>query len=1182
LVERMNARGKYCWTKVSWLWLLWLGLNHGWGIADPAVPPPALREGLQVETQAGSNHPWHTVTVWPEKLASDYGVKVGPTGHALMHLNTNVQGKIFGPFEGRLVWSTNEYLLSIGVGRYYHSSREIKPLERLRFRVPGGDAALLGTDINLEVDEHGRTVITVVEGSAIITNAWGLIQATNGESLMVAPGQTPQKSPQLKVIDQIQWVLYYPSVLQDRDVGEDLSQKTQWYDSVMLYRAGDTYGALQAIPSGVVPTNRAEALYYGALLLSAGRVRQAETFWTERPQDQPGVAQALGYLVNLVQGREQQLVLSNQSATECMARSYALQKQRDLKGARLAVQEALTRSPDWGYGWIRLAELDFAHGDHHAARTAIDRGLRYAPKNAAGWALLGYVEAAEGKYDRARLAFENAIELDGLLGEGWLGRGLIKLHQGRIEEGLWDLQTAVAAEPQRALLRAYLAKAFAVAGNPSAAAKELDFAKATDPLDPTPWLYSSLILFQANRLNEAINDLETSKQLNQQRQLYRSRLLLDQDQAVRSANLAAMYRDAGLSDFALKEAGRAVSDDYANASAHAFLANAYDALRDPHLVNNRYETPWHNELLLANLLAPPGVGNLSQNISLQEYSRLFDRNHLGLLSSTEYNSQGDWRQSASQYGNYDRVSYAVDVLYRSENGQRINEDLEDTEWYAKTKLQFTPQDSLLFMASTLNYDAGDLRQYYDPRSANPCLRVSEHQEPNLYVGYHHEWQPGMHSLLLLSRLDDTLNYRNPAASALVFDHDSELGLLPTVVPDPASESLSLPFAVQYRREITAWSTELQQFWQTDTHTLIGGVRYQIASPEAQVTTQTPERSLYFAGEVFQQSIAADLNRVTGYLYDRWQVLRSLQLHAGITYDYISYPVNLEAVPLRDGQNDADQFSPKAGLIWNLATNTYLAAAWTRSLGGAYHDQSLRLEPSQVAGFTQAYRSLIPESAPGAAGGLLPAAKFETWGLRFDQRLWTHTYFTLEGNWLQETAQREVGIYDFTWVDPVLLSHTQQKFDYDEQGLTATLNQLIDRDWAIGISYRANLANLTTRLPALTAADLAQANYPLETNGDALLQVLRLFISWNHPSGLFGRFDAHWHHQNEGGSFAATMNDSDFWQLDVWLGQRLFHRRATLQLGLLNLTGQDYRLNPINLYQELPRTLQFTAQFQWSF
>jgi len=114
----------------------------------------------------------------------------------------------------------------------------------------------------------------------------------------------------------------------------------------------------------------------------------------------------------------------------------------------------------------------------------------------------------------------------------------------------------------------------------------------------------SLALFgttrsEENHINEAVRDLEQSIELNDNRRVYRSAFLLDQDRAVRSSSLANVYQSAGLREASVRESARAVSDDYANASAHLFLSDSYSALRDPARNNLRYETPWFAERLLA-------------------------------------------------------------------------------------------------------------------------------------------------------------------------------------------------------------------------------------------------------------------------------------------------------------------------------------------------------------------------------------------------------------------------------------------------------------------------------------------------------------------------------------------------------------------------------------------------------
>ena len=83
--------------------------------------------------------------------------------------------------------------------------------------------------------------------------------------------------------------------------------------------------------------------------------------------------------------------------------------------------------------------------------------------------------------------------MDGGLGNAWLGRGLCLIHQGHSGEGFGDLLVAASLEPRRSLLRSYLGKAFADAGDDRHANKELELARMLDANDPTTWLYSALL-----------------------------------------------------------------------------------------------------------------------------------------------------------------------------------------------------------------------------------------------------------------------------------------------------------------------------------------------------------------------------------------------------------------------------------------------------------------------------------------------------------------------------------------------------------------------------------------------------------------------------------------------------------------------------------------------------------------
>ncbi len=151
--------------------------------------------------------------------------------------------------------------------------------------------------------------------------------------------------------------------------------------------------------------------------------------------------------------------------------------------------------------------------------------------------------------------------------------------------------------------------------------------------------------------------------------------------------------------------------DYGNSSAHLFLANSYNALRDPNQVELRYETAWLNEYLLANLLAPVGAGLLSPTISQQEYSRLFERNRLGVASSTEYLSRGAWTQAGAQYGTIGTFAYSAETFYRTDPGQRANNDMEMLTLDFKAKQQLTSRDSVYAQVITYDANFGDVTRY---------------------------------------------------------------------------------------------------------------------------------------------------------------------------------------------------------------------------------------------------------------------------------------------------------------------------------------------------------------------------------------------------------------------------------------------------------------------------------------
>ena len=220
-----------------------------------------------------------------------------------------------------------------------------------------------------------------------------------------------------------------------------------------------------------------------------------------------------------------------------------------------------------------------------------------------------FCSARKTKSPRPKSAFENAMAIDGALGNAWLGRGLCLIRQGKNEDGRRDLQVAAALEPNRAFFHSYLGKAFSNDGNEPKArlgfgARENAGPEGSDAVD----LFGDRKQAGQPDQRSGARSWRSLVELNDNRRVYRSQFLLDQDRAVRSANLAAIYQANGMED---RECARSRPAAWtritANASSHLFLANSYNALRDPKRINLRYETPWFNELLAGKSALPRSV-----------------------------------------------------------------------------------------------------------------------------------------------------------------------------------------------------------------------------------------------------------------------------------------------------------------------------------------------------------------------------------------------------------------------------------------------------------------------------------------------------------------------------------------------------------------------------------------------
>ena len=1072
-------------------------------------------------------------------------------------------------------------LLNLLKGFFYFFNRD-KAIE-LDLQNRLASAATRGTEFQVAVADDGRMEVSVLEGEVELRNSLGPVTLSSGQQGVALPGQRPTRTAVIAAPNVIQWCLYYPAVLDVDELGLSEAEQSALKESLAAWRSGDLLKALQSYPENRQPVAEREQVYRAALLLVVGETAQAESLLPSADTASP-FSNALRELIAAVQFQTYNRAAPPALATEWLAESYYRQSRagvdkRMLEEALKAAQAAVGVAPDSGLAWERLAELEFSFGSTGEALKALDNAVRLSPRNAQALALKGFLLSAQNRIPQAIEYFEQAIATDGALANAWLGRGLCRLRQGKAEEGRADLLVAAALEPQRAVLRSYLGKAFSDAGDDPRARKELELARTLDPKDPTSWLYSALDREQHNRINEAIRDLEQSQELNDNRSLYRSDFLLDQDRAVRSANLARIYDEAGLGDVALREASRAVAADYDNFSSHLFLANSYEQLRRANQFDLRFETAAFNEYLLASLLGPADGRMLAQPVTQQEYTRLFDRDTLGFSTSTEYLSRGAWDQYAAQYGTLRNSSYALEADYRWDPGETANRNVESYLLSAKFKQMLTPQDGLFLQVLDFWQTSGDLAQRYDPNQSIAGLHVREQQEPSLLAGLDHQWSESQRTLFLVSRFNDSLTEYNPHGSTLLLTETG--GTLDGFFPSDLTQ--------QYQSRLSVDSFELQHLVRGEHLQTIAGIRYQYATDRLS-NQQTinpgnaPAFEIYYGNPgtvITDQSLRLHTERLSPYLYESWQVAQPLCLIGGVSYDYQSQPDDVLFAPLADDRVIHRQLSPKAAVVWTPTPRATVRAAYSQSLGGVDLDQSVRLEPTQLAGFVQAYRNLFPDSLVGAVGG----ARVETADVSLDYRFPTGTYVALSGELLESKADHGVGAFQrdlFTSDGPAV--QLDERLRYQERSVDASLHQLLADWFSAGVRYRLADARLTRTYPgvdpSLGPLDPTQLT-PIGPTSRGLLHQLSISGLFQHPSGVFAGAEAVWWSQDLRDSLADTPGDT-FWQVNLQVGYRSPRRHAEVAIGVLNVAGRDYRLYPINLYPDLPRERTLFARLQLNF
>jgi tetratricopeptide (TPR) repeat protein len=816
----------------------------------------------------------------------------------------------------------NPSLLELIVGKGFFMTRFSSPLT---IETPYVNAGSGGTEYVIEVDEKNKTTtVTVIEGSMNLTNAAGSRLIEAGQSVVTQAGQAPGAPLSVRTRDTIQWALYYPPVLSPGELGlsgvesfpeSDWRSKVQ--RSIGAYREGDLGKAFSTIEGKTEEISDPRFFAYRAsLLLSVGRVNEARSDLEKALtlSHGNGLAMAMESIIAVVQNdKEKALQLAREasqvepnSVSVKIALSYADQANFNLNEALSAVKEATRLDPQASLAWARTAELLMGQGELDEALEAAKRAEAINPREARIQTVLGFAYLTQIKIPEAKGAFEKGITLNSADPMPRLGLGLAKIREGKLAEGRKEIEIAATLDPGNALIRSYLGKAYYEEKRDPQAEIQFGLAKGLDPNDPTPYLYDAIRKQTLNRPVEAIKDLEESIKLNDNRAVYRSRLLLDNDLSSRSVSQGRIAEDLGFGQLALSEGWKSVNTDPTNYSAHRFLADSYGSLPNSEIARQ-------SALGLSQVLQPlnsnpvqPGLGNRTAftpgtspaDLSFNEFTRLFNRNQVHLLASGIVGNEKTRGEEIVATALFDRYSLSIGQFHNETDGYRINADISETIYNVFAQVALTPKASVL---AEYRYDLtknGDIDLRWDPENFTPDLR-KKLEKKTFRFGFHYALTEQSHFIL----------------SALYQD---------------APEDTEIPsFFVDLHDHPNGYTGEAQYLFRSPALDLILG-------------------GGHFDGEIKEEGtvFGFPIDETTNFQHTNFYIYSNLHLPSKITLT-VGGSGDLYDGPPRN----RNQFNPKFGLIWELTSSTTLRMAAFRVLQRDLVSNQT-IEPTQVAGFQQ--------------------------------------------------------------------------------------------------------------------------------------------------------------------------------------------------------------------------------------
>jgi tetratricopeptide (TPR) repeat protein len=859
------------------------------GVCEKPVAVAVSVQG-EVQTKRADEADWKKV-MRKDAFCPGDTIRVGALSRAdlllinetTLRLDQNTEIRFSAPEREKEFW------LEVLLGGTYFMSRTP---QAFKVYTPFINAGVEGTEFFIGV-ESDRTLLTVFEGRIAAANDAGQVLLSGGQSAEAETGKAPVLTVVARPRDAVRWTLFYPSVIAARP-GAPSDWRERASSLLFVGRVEEARGEIDEVLK-VTPSD-ADALSLQAVIAVAQNER-------ETALELAGKAVAA----------------DPKSTTALIALSYAQQADFNLEGALASLREAVKIEPENALARARLSELLLSFGRLDEALDEARKAAEQPPELSRTQTVMGFAYLAQIRTKESRAAFERAIGLDQADPLPRLGLGLATIRDGDVEGGRKEIEVAASLDPNNSLIRSYLGKAYYEEKRGKTASTQFSMAKELDPNDPTPYFYDAILKQSLNRPVEALHDLQKSISLNDNRAVYRSRLLLDEDLAARSASLGRVYGDLGFQQLALAEGWKSVNTDPSNYSAHRFLADSYAALP-------RHEVARVSELLQSQLLQPININPVQPQFaeskrlilggtgpaspSFNEYNTLFDRNRLALQASGVVGNQDTLGDEVALSGVKGRISGSAGQYHYETDGFRTNNDLTDDIYNIFLQGSISHKTSIQAEYRYRDTDKGDRTLRFDPDYYFPAMRQGDKSNTARF-GFRHGFSPGSDLIgsFIYRNVDRSLQDANPVTEIdWRTDADSFIGELEYLY---RSDRLSL--------NIGAGRSEIDSTIERDTLIFVPFPPFQI--PVFEVTDERPRHT-------------------NAYVYSHFGYPGHLIFTLGASVDLY-----------KDEFVERERFNPKLGLTWTpLPGTTIRAAAFSGVKRTLDTDQTI--EPTQVAGFNQ--------------------------------------------------------------------------------------------------------------------------------------------------------------------------------------------------------------------------------------